>query len=101
MPKAGSHKQSKHKNASGTLMVRLDKESKDYLVHAAELRRIGVSDYVRAMTVSHARKEVLATRDRTIILTPEEQLSFWNALNQTPRLTAAQRKLGAMMRGEL
>jgi len=60
-----------------------------------------VSDYVRAVTVSHARKEVLATRDRTIILTPEEQLTFWNALNQTPRLTAAQRKLGATMLGEL
>ena len=36
----------------------------------------------------------------TLCLTPEEQLAFWNALNETPKLTAAQRRLGAVMRGE-
>jgi uncharacterized protein (DUF1778 family) len=81
-------------------MVRLDDESKAYLVQAAKLRRISVSDYVRMVTVPQAQKEVLAAREQTIALTPEEQLAFWNALNEPPRLTDAQRQLGAVMRGE-
>ena len=82
------------------LMVRLDEESKAYLTQAAQLRRISVSDYVREVTVSQARREVLAARELTISLTPEEQLAFWNALNEPPKLTDAQRRLGAIMRGE-
>jgi uncharacterized protein (DUF1778 family) len=82
------------------LMVRLDDASKDYLSRAAELRRISVSDYVREVTVAQARREVLAAGEQTLALTPEEQLAFWNALNETPTPTAAQRRLGAMMRGE-
>ena len=100
MPKAGSHKQSKHKNASGTLMVRLDKESKDYLVHAAELRRISVSDYVRQVTVAQARREVREAEEHIITLSPEAQLAFWKALNEPVQLTEAQKRLGAIMRGE-
>ena len=82
------------------LMVRLDDESKAYLVRAAELRRISVSDYVREVTVAQARREVRAAGEQTLALTAEEQLAFWNALNETPRLTEAQRRLGATMRGE-
>jgi uncharacterized protein (DUF1778 family) len=82
------------------LMVRLDEESKGFLTRAAALRRISVSDYVREVTVAQARKEVLAAGEQTIALTPEEQLAFWNALNETPRLTRAQKRLGRVMRGE-
>jgi uncharacterized protein (DUF1778 family) len=82
------------------LMVRLDTESKTYLVQAAELRRISVSDYVRTVTVAQARREVLAAGEQTLALTPDEQLAFWNALNETPTLTEAQKRMGAMMRGE-
>jgi uncharacterized protein (DUF1778 family) len=89
------------KTSNTTLMVRLDEESKTYLARAAELRRISISDYVREVTVAQARREVLAAREQVIALTAEEQLAFWNALNQTPKLTEAQRKLGALMRGEL
>ena len=81
-------------------MVRLDEEGKASLTEAAALRRISVSDYVRTVTVAQARKEVLAAREQTSALTPEEQLAFWNALNETPKLTPAQRRLGAVMRGE-
>jgi uncharacterized protein (DUF1778 family) len=81
-------------------MVRLDEESKAILAEAAQLRRISVSDYVREVTVVQARKEVLAAREQTIRLTPEEQLAFWNALNAPAELTAAQRELGAVIRGE-
>jgi hypothetical protein len=37
----------------------------------------------------------------TIKLTPEQQLAFWKELNKAPRLTPAQRRLGAIIRGEL
>ncbi len=82
------------------LMVRLDGESKDVLVRAAGLRRISVSDYVRQVTVAQARREVSAAREETIALTPDEQLAFSRALNEPVVVTEAQRRLGAMMRGE-
>jgi uncharacterized protein (DUF1778 family) len=80
-------------------MVRLDEQSKAYLVRAAELRRVSLSDYVRTVTVAQARREVLASREQTIAMTAEEQLAFWNALNATPVLTEPQRRLGSVMRG--
>jgi uncharacterized protein (DUF1778 family) len=100
MAKARAMKQPGRKGTASPLMVRLDDASKDYLAQAAELRRISVSDYVRTVTVAQARREVLAAREQTISLTPEEQLAFWNALHETPQLTEAQRKLGSIMRGE-
>jgi uncharacterized protein (DUF1778 family) len=82
------------------LMVRLDEESKGFLAQAAELRRISVSDFVRAVTVAQARREVAAARENVLVLSPDEQLEFWNALNEAPTLTRSQRELGAIMRGE-
>jgi uncharacterized protein (DUF1778 family) len=79
-------------------MVRLDERSKSYVAQAAELRKISVSDYVRTVTVAQARREVEAAQDSVIALTPAEQLEFWNALNEPPKLTPAQRALGAAMR---
>ena len=81
------------------LMVRLDEESKQCLAEAANLRQVSVSDYVRTVTVPQARREVRAAAEQIIAMTPEEQLTFWNALNETPKLTPAQRRLGAIMRG--
>jgi len=78
----------------------LDQGSKRSLAQAAELRGISVSDYVRTVTVAQARREVQAAKEGVIVMTPEEQLAFWEALNEVPRLTAAQRELGAIMRGE-
>jgi uncharacterized protein (DUF1778 family) len=82
-------------------MVRLDEESKQSLEEAATLRRISVSDYVRVVTVPQAEREVRAARENVILLSPAEQLALWTALSEPPKLTAAQRKLGAIMRGEL
>lgn len=81
-------------------MVRLDPESKGSLAEAARLRQISISDYVRTVAVSQARREVEAARQQVIALSPEEQLAFWQALNEPPRLTEAQRRLGSLMRGE-
>ena len=86
--------------AGRSLMVRLDEESKDCLTEAARLRGISLSDYVRAVTVPQARREVLAAREQSLSLTAEEQLAFWTALAEPPHLTEAQRRLGAIMRGE-
>lgn len=91
----------KKKSTSSSLMVRLDEESKHYLSTAASLRRISVSDYVRTVTVAQARREVEAASEQTIALTAEEQIAFWNALNQPAPLTDAQRRLGTLMRGEV
>ena len=82
------------------LMVRLDAESKQALAEAAELRRISVSDYVRIVTVSQARREVASARDQTILLSPDEQLAFWHALQAPAKLTAAQKRLGTLMGGK-
>lgn len=100
MAKPRSNGSVKKGGGTSSLMVRLDKESKSVLVRAAELRRISVSDYVRTVTVAQARKEVQAARDQTLAMTPEEQLEFWNALDQTTPLTEAQKQLGRLMRGE-
>lgn len=78
----------------------MDEESKECLVRAAELRGISVSDYVRQVTIAQARREVESAREQTIALTPDEQIAFWNALKAPVKLSAAQRRLGAVMRGE-
>ncbi len=85
---------------TSNLMVRMDEESKQYITQAAKLRRISISDYVRMMIVPQARRDVSELEQNTLSLKPEEQLAFWNALNQTPRLTEAQRELGAIMRSD-
>ena len=82
------------------LMVRIDEDSKQCLTEAAALRQISVSDYVRTVTVAQARREVRAAREQVIALTADEQLAFWKALNEPPKLTAAQRRLGMVMRGK-
>lgn len=91
---------SESSRAPSPLMVRLDEESKILLVRAAELRRISVSDYVRQVTVAQARKEVVAATEQTIAMTPEEQHAFWAALSQPVKLTASQKELGKIMRGQ-
>jgi uncharacterized protein (DUF1778 family) len=99
MGKSQSARKATIKTAS-PLIVRLDDRSKKCLAAAADLRRISVSDYVRTVTVPQAQREIQASRQGVIALSPEEQLAFWNALNTTPKLTPAQRRLGAIMRGE-
>ena len=97
MPNARSSK--KHSSAS-PLMVRLDEESKGFLTAAAELRQISVSDYVRVVTIAQARREVEASKEGAIVLSPSEQLAFWRALDRPAKLTRSQKHLGKLMRGE-
>ena len=85
---------------TSNLMVRLDEQSKASIAKAAELRRVSISDYVRMVTVSQAQREVAQAEQNTIVLTPAEQLEFWEALTGPVKLTDAQRQLGAVMRGQ-
>ena len=65
--------------------------------------RIGTDQATAAQVpirFSILRREVLAAREQTIALTPAEQRAFWDALNEPSRLTDAQKRLGAMMRGQ-
>lgn len=92
-------KQETSTTATSPLMVRLDAESKQVLAAAAELRQISVSDYVRTVTIAQARREVASASNQSIQLSAEEQLMFWQALQAPARLTPAQKRLGAIMRG--
>ena len=85
---------------STTVMVRMDAASKATLAKAAALRHVSVSDYVRQVTLAQAGREVAAEGTGRIVLTPDEQLEFWNLLNRPVKLTAAQQRLGRLMRGE-
>jgi uncharacterized protein (DUF1778 family) len=84
--------------AQSALMVRLDAESKQHLIQAAELRQISVSDYIRDVAIRQARQEVMDARERTLRLSPADQLTFWQALHAPAKPTAAQKKLGKLMR---
>lgn len=88
------------KSKTSPLMVRLDAESKKVLADAAQIKRISISDYVRTVTVAQARRDVESARNQTILLSPEDQLAFWNALQAPSKLTPAQKRLGAIMRGK-
>ena len=81
-------------------MVTLDEDSQLVLNEAAHVRRISVSDYVRTVAVAQARREVQAAQQRTLTFSADEQLAFWQALDEPAKLTPAQRRLGALVRGE-
>jgi len=55
---------------------------------------------MRSVAVVQARREVASAREQTISLSADEQLAFWQALQEPAHLTAAQEQLGAIMRGE-
>lgn len=85
---------------TSNLMVRVDRPSKQVIAHAARIRGVSASDYVRSVVVAQARREVDEARTRTILLTPDEQLAFWQALERPAELTPRQKQLGRIMRGE-
>ena len=90
----------KKKPSSKSVMLRLDAKSKALLQKAAKLRHTSVSDYIRSITLAQAQKEIQAAEHNLIVMTPEQQLAFWNALNEPVVLTPAQERLGRIMRGE-
>src|SRR5436309_2392171 len=99
MSSARSSAKQKRVVKASSLMVRLDPASKEALTKAARLRRVSISDYVRMVTIEQARHEISAAEEQTLVLSPVEQLAFWKALNDSPRLTPAQKRLSKVMRG--
>jgi hypothetical protein len=100
MRKPRSRKTANKTEPTRTLVVQLDKLSKAILQQAAQLRKISISDDARLVTVGQARREVEGAGNNIPVMTAEEQLAFWNALNEATPLTEAKRRLGATMRGE-
>jgi uncharacterized protein (DUF1778 family) len=84
---------------SANLMVRLDRNSKKLVQRVATLRGVSTSDYVRSVVLASARRDLLEAERNVIALDAAAQLAFWNALNEPVELTAAQRRLGEVMRG--
>jgi uncharacterized protein (DUF1778 family) len=85
---------------AANLMVRLDPAAKSVIARAATIRGVSTSDYVRTVVFAQARREVEEARTRTIVLSPEEQLAFWQALHEPVKLTKRQRELARLMRSE-
>jgi uncharacterized protein (DUF1778 family) len=83
-----------------TLNMRLDDESKAAIAQAASLRGVNVTEYIRAVLVTQARREVEASSHGILQLTADEQLALWRALEAPPALTEHQRQLGRLMRGD-
>jgi uncharacterized protein (DUF1778 family) len=83
-----------------TLNMRLDDESKAAIAKAAALRGINITDYIRAVLVGQARREVDAAEQHVFRPTADEQLLLWQALESPPPLSDRQRRLGRLMRGE-
>jgi uncharacterized protein (DUF1778 family) len=93
-------RQSPAPTKSSALLVRLDRLSKKTIVEAACLRGVSTSDYVRSVVAAQARRDLQDANTRTMVLSAEDQLAFWNALHEPVALTKRQRALGKIMRGE-
>jgi uncharacterized protein (DUF1778 family) len=87
------------KTATTTLQTRLDPKSKQTIAQAAELRHVGLSDYVRLVLVSTAKREVEQAKNQVLQMTADEQEQFWMALQAPAKLTNNQRKLAKIMQG--
>lgn len=84
---------------SKPLTIHLDTECMAVVTQAAELRGLSIGDYVQAVLLPQARREVEAADEQVHPLTPKEQRAFGDPL-EGPPLTDAQQRLGRLMRGE-
>jgi len=80
--------------AASPVRVRLDRTSQATLAKAAKLRSVRLGDYVQMIAVAQARREVEASRDGIIVLSPEKQLAFWKALNESSSIDGGTTRLG-------
>lgn len=80
------------------LLVRIDRSGKTLVQRAAAARGLSVSDYVRARIVPLARQEIAEEDTGVLCLAREDQIVFWLALQRLPAPTAAQRRLGELVR---
>jgi uncharacterized protein (DUF1778 family) len=88
------------KTSTATLQTRLDPKSKQAIAQAARLRHVSLSDYVRSVLVSTAKREVEQAKKSVLQMTAAEQERFWMALQAPVKLTKSQSKLGKIMQGD-
>lgn len=79
-------------------LLRFGSAGKRLVQGAAAIRGVNVSDYVRSRIVTLARQDVEEADTGVLRLSREAQIAFWQALQRPPAPTAAQRKLGALIR---
>jgi uncharacterized protein (DUF1778 family) len=94
------------KSARGTVkdanvLVRFDAKSKKKVTQAAASRGLSVSDYVRTRMLSVANQDIAEAETGVLRLSREHQIAFWSALQNPPKPTAAQRRLGELVRSVL
>jgi len=65
---------------------------------AAAARGLSVSDYVRTRILGLARQDVDEAETLVLRLPREAQLLFWQALQNPPAPSVAQRRLGQLVR---
>jgi uncharacterized protein (DUF1778 family) len=80
------------------LLVRVDRRSKALLRRAAEARGLSISDYVRSRIVPLARQDVVEADTGVLKLSRDDQVALWQALQNPPPPTRAQRALGRLIR---
>jgi uncharacterized protein (DUF1778 family) len=85
-------------NKDANLLVRFDRSGKSLVQRAAAARGLSVSDYVRTRILSLARQDVAEAETQVLRLPREDQIVFWQALQQPLAPTAAQRRLGRLVR---
>lgn len=83
-----------------TLQTRMTEKQKRVIQEAAEKRQIAVSEYVRLTVFEQAKRELEAAAQHVYCLTAEEQTALWQTLHAPVKLTAAQKRLSRLMRGE-
>ena len=80
------------------LLVRFDSAGKSLVKRAAAIRGLSVSDYVRSRITTLARQDVEEADTGVLRLPREDQIAFWQALQNPPPPTDVQRELGALVR---
>jgi uncharacterized protein (DUF1778 family) len=85
-------------NKDSSLLVRFDRGGKTLVHRAAASRGLTVSEYVRTRILSLARQDVTEAQTQVLRLSREDQIVFWQSLQNPPAPTAAQRRLGRLVR---
>jgi uncharacterized protein (DUF1778 family) len=98
---AGQRKAPASATKDANLLVRFDRRSKTLVQRAASARGLSVSDYVRTRILPLARQDVAEADTGVLCLAREDQIAFWQALQQVPVPTPAQRLLGGLVRSVL
>ncbi|HEY6908154.1 MAG TPA: DUF1778 domain-containing protein [Myxococcales bacterium] len=85
-------------NKDASLLVRLDRGGKTLVHRAAAALALTVSEYVRTRILSLARQDVTEAETQVLRLSRADQIVFWLSLQNPPPPTAAQRRLGRLIR---